>query len=247
MKAQSLARDLVDLFLPRGCLACDARIPPEEAEGLVCQRCRVGLRPPNPPFCQRCHFPLGTGHPVGEKCTECDRWDPSLVSARTAVVLDSAAASLVHAFKYGGWRELADFLAARMGPHLPDDLQDPVLVPVPTTPWRLWNRGYNQAAVLAEALSSRTSIPVSTALRRPGGRTQVHLGPRARESNVFGAFQVREDSRSLIRGREVILIDDVLTTGATALAATSALVSQDVGSVRLLAFSRSLPYDETRG
>lgn len=244
MKAGSLARDLADLLLPRGCLACDERIPPEEGEGLVCQRCRIGLRSPTPPFCPRCHVPLGTGYPDGEECLECQRWPPFLVSARSAVILDQTASALVHALKYEGWRELADFMAARMEIHLPQTRPSPLLVPVPTTPWRRWVRGYNQAALLAGALSNRTSVPMADPLRRPGGRTQVRLGPRDRQRNVEGAFQLPVDARSLIRGREVILVDDVLTTGATALAAASTLVSEGVDSVRLLTFSRSLPFSE---
>lgn len=247
MRVDSLARDLVDLFLPRGCLGCGERIPPEDPEDLVCPRCRGGLRPPPPPYCQRCHLPLGTGHPPGEPCPECNRWSPELISARSSVILDSAAGALVHALKYHGWRELANFLAGRLEKELPLGLLDPVLVPVPTTRWRQWTRGYNQAALLAGALSVRTSIPKAEVLHRPEGRTQVRLGPRERRSNVQGAFVIQNDAGSPIRGREVILIDDVLTTGATALAATSALVAGGADSVRLLTFARSLPYHETRG
>lgn len=244
MTAGSLARDLVDLFLPRACLGCGERIPPEESEGLVCVRCRGGLRPPSPPLCERCSFPLGTGRPPGEPCPECARWDSALVFARSSVILDPAATALVHALKYNGWREIAEFMSGRMERDFPRGFLDPVLVPVPTTARRRWTRGYNQAALLAEGLSGRCSIPYVDGLLRPDGRTQVRLGPRERQSNVQGAFVCRDDSRSLIRGREVILIDDVLTTGATALAATSALVAGGAVSVGLLTFARSLPYEK---
>ena len=149
---------------------------------------------------------------------------------------------MVHALKYRGWAELAEFMAERMSREAFSHLKDPVLVPVPTTKWRRRTRGYNQAAILARALARRCSLPMVEALLRRGGRTQVRLGPREREANVQGAFSIKVDFRSHIRGREVILIDDVLTTGATAASAAQALVFGDPQSVHLRTFARALPF-----
>jgi ComF family protein len=160
------------------------------------------------------------------------------------VILDEVAGALVHALKYRGWNGLADFMARMMVPDVPRGHPHPVVVPVPTTPWRRRTRGYNQAALLAEGVARRTTLLLVEALRRGEGRTQVDLGPRERASNVRGAFTLAEDLRSLIRGREVILVDDVLTTGATAMAAARALESGGVARVRLLTFARSLPFTE---
>jgi len=160
------------------------------------------------------------------------------------VILDPVSGSLVHSLKYGGWAELAGFMAVRMAREVPGDLDEPLLAPVPTTPWRRRTRGYNQAALLADALSSLTSIPLASPLRRREGRTQVRLGFSQRRENVRNAFQLEEHSRSRIQGREVILVDDVLTTGATALSCVLALEAGGVKSIRLITFARSLPYSE---
>jgi ComF family protein len=160
-------------------------------------------------------------------------------------VLDEVAGALVHALKYRGWDGLADLLARMMVPYLPQGPIDPILVPVPTTTRRRRTRGYNQAALIAEGVARRSSLHLVGALRRGEGRTQVSLGPRERAINVQGAFDLEETSRSRIRGREVILIDDVLTTGATAMAVARILESGGVASVRLLTFARSLPFSET--
>jgi len=238
----ALARELLELFLPRACLGCRDRIPPEDGEGLVCGRCRTRLRPPPPPRCPRCHLPLGTGSPPGETCLECMDWPPLLVSARGAVVLEPPADTLVHALKYGGWEALGAMMGSRMAA-VPLPIQGrAVAVPVPTTEQRRRERGYNQAKVLAGVVARLRGVPLVEALERPGGRTQVRLGSQERRRNVAGSFRFRPGLGSRVRGMEVILIDDVLTTGATALAAVEALKEGGAGSVHLLTFARALPF-----
>ncbi len=240
----SLAVDLLDLLLPRGCLGCGDRIPPEETQGMVCGRCRTLLRAPPSPLCPRCGLPLGTGHPSGEACQECVRWPTCLASARAAVILEAPSGALVHALKYGGWRDLAPLMGDRMArvelPAGPEAL----VVPVPTTPGRRRMRGYNQAALLAVEVAGRRGARCLEALERPGGRSQVHLGPRAREANIRGSFRVIPALGSRIAGREVILVDDVLTTGATARSAAGTLARAGVERVHLLTFARALPFGE---
>ncbi|MBT8395848.1 MAG: ComF family protein [Gemmatimonadetes bacterium] len=247
MNPSALAKDLVELLLPRGCLGCGDRIPPEETEGLVCPRCRTLLRPPPDPRCFRCDAPLGTGRPKGSPCLECALWPDILASARAAVVLEPPADALVHALKYGGWRSLANLMGRKMAQVCPRALTDPLIIPVPTTPGRRRTRGYNQAFVLAEAVAEEVRGTVSEALARPRGRTQVRLGPSERRVNVEGSFVTVPSSRSRIRGREVILIDDVLTTGATALSATGVLAREGASSVCLLTFARALPFGGSGG
>ncbi|MCK5557631.1 MAG: ComF family protein [Candidatus Hydrogenedentes bacterium] len=116
------------------------------------------------------------------------------------------------------------------------------MVPVPTTSRRRRMRGYNQARVLAEVVARELGVVFVEALDRPRGGTQVRLGPRERRSNVQGSFRVIPSSCSRFRGSEVILIDDVMTTGATALSAALALGEKGARSVRLLTFARALPF-----
>jgi len=178
----------------------------------------------------------------GASCLECRDWPGILSSARSAVVLEPPADLLVHALKYGGWRALADPMGLRMAA-LPRPVQDgAVCVPVPTTPGRLRIRGYNQALLLAGVVAREAGIPVVEALVRPRGRSQVRLGPGRRRANVQDAFFPSPGTSSRIEGMEVILIDDVLTTGATVLSAAEVLGRMGAGMVRLITFARALPF-----
>lgn len=161
--------------------------------------------------------------------------------------MEPPADALVHALKYGGWRGLAEPLGGRMAPILPSiPAARPIVVPVPTSRKRERSRGYNQARVLAEVVARRHRLPLVDALDRLRGGTQVALGPRGRAENMRSAFRAKDDIGSRIRGREVILIDDVLTTGATAISASLALVGSGASQVHLLAFARALPYSTGR-
>lgn len=246
MKHQAVAIDLINLFLPRGCLACGERIPPEDVHGLVCLQCRTHLRPPPPPRCSRCQVPLGTAHPSEAPCLECSGWPEVLASARTVSIMEPPADALVHALKYGGWRALGEFMGRRMAGVSPRPSGNPVVIPVPTTTRRRRERGYNQARVLAQVVAGELGFPLVDALERRKGRTQVRLGPRERKANVDGAFQVRPGLGSRIWGTEVILIDDVLTTGATSKAAALELGSLGADSVHLVTFARTLPVGTER-
>ena len=242
MTSSTAVRDLLDLLLPRGCLACGERIPPEEGVSLVCPPCQARLKAPPPPFCPRCQAPRGTGHAPGEICLECQDWPRILVSARAAVVLDSVSGAMIHALKYRGGGNMAEVMGEKMAKNGAPGLASPLVVPVPTTRWRRRTRGYNQAAALAEALSRSWDLPMAEVLSRRAGRTQVRLTPRERAANVRRAFDISPAGRSRIRGRDVILVDDVLTTGATARAVVKALEEGGAASVQLRTFARSLPF-----
>jgi ComF family protein len=156
--------------------------------------------------------------------------------------METPADALVHALKYEGWRSLGEFMGRRMAAVCRPVSGDPIAVPTPTTPRRRRIRGYNQAEVLADVVARELGIPLVRALDRPKGGTQVRSGPMERRRNVEGSFQVLPSARSRIRGREVILIDDVLTTGATAVSAAGALGEKGARSVRLVTFARALPF-----
>lgn len=244
MRASALAGDLLDLFLPRACLGCGDRLPPEESGTLVCPRCRTLLRDPPSPRCPRCDLPRGTGQPGEAPCLECRDWPEILHSARSAVVMEPPADALVHALKYGGWHSLGALMGRRMLRAFPPPEAESVVVPVPTTSLRRRMRGYNQATVLAAVVAEGFGLPLLEALCRPRGGTQVRRGPRDRRSNVQGIFRIRSDVRSQIREREVILIDDVFTTGATVISAAKALGEGRARSVRVLTFARALPFGD---
>jgi len=119
-----------------------------------------------------------------------------------------------------------------------------ICVPVPTTRSRLRSRGYNQAELIAIEFAKRTGRTVRTALVRHGNTgTQTALQPVARRANVTGAFSVDPATAGAVRGRSVLLMDDVLTTGATAIACSAALAEAGATGIGLITFARALDAD----
>jgi len=236
---------LLDLVFAPICLGCDSSIAPGDSARLVCRRCRTRLRPPPPPFCARCGAPLrATGRePQHYGCPECASWPETLALARAACLLQPPADRLVHQLKYRGWRALAAPLALNIA-HItwPADAHEPALiVPVPTTTKRIRERGYNQAQLIAQELATATARSMQPLLRRvTGARTQTTLQPAARAANVAGAFVVHGD----VAGAHVLLVDDVLTTGATAAECARVLAGTGACCIRLVTFARAFDIRE---
>jgi ComF family protein len=132
-------------------------------------------------------------------------------------------------------------LMARAGAELLRDAD--VIVPVPLHRWRLWTRRFNQSAALAWSIARSTGCPCDPHLlaRVRPGRQQVGLTRAQRQENLRGVFQVPDDARPRLSGRRVILVDDVFTTGATANAASRALLRGGAASVDLLCFAQVVP------
>jgi ComF family protein len=146
----------------------------------------------------------------------------------------------VHALKYGGWRSLAGPLGRRMARLCP--LPDHVVVSVPTSAARERRRGYNQARLLADAYAAALGARrVDALVRLRDGPSQVDLPPDQRRLNVEGAFLVPPEAAPEVRHRRVALVDDVLTTGATAGAAAQALERAGAAGVIVISFARALP------
>ncbi len=211
----------------------------------ICQSCVLRLVPPPHPRCDRCEAPRGSGLPPDRGCGDCDGWPDGLRVARSACLLRTPADRLVHELKYGGWPELGGALAVLMSkvaiPGLPSLAGVPI-VPVPTTPERLRERGYNQAERLARGLALGTGGTLTDALlRREGGGSQVALQREERRANVQGVFALREVGLETLQERDVLVVDDVLTTGATASAVSEVLLSGGARSVSVLTFARTLP------
>jgi ComF family protein len=239
----SLTGGLLQLVFAPRCLGCGGATG--DASQLVCGRCRSRLVPPPPPLCPRCGFPrLSTGRSHGPMCQECQDWTPGLRAARAACLLRSPADTLVHELKYRGWRGLAHAMGDRMAAvALPDDVhrEGRLVVPVPTTALRLRERGYNQAELLARAYALATDRTATCALRRaPGAGSQTALQPVARLANVAGAFAAHEGAMADIAGEHVLLVDDVLTTGATVTACVDALVAAGARCVSVITFARAV-------
>ena len=178
-------------------------------------------------------------------CRECAHWPAAIRAARAACLLKPPADRLVHELKYRGWRALAGPMGETMARvRLPDDAQREatVVVPVPTTRKRRRRRGYNQAEQLARAFAFRTGrrcLPLL--VRRGESGTQTSLQPLERAANVAGAFELAGEARPHVNTQHLLLVDDVMTTGATAAECARALVEQGgARCVTVVTFARAL-------
>lgn len=235
-----------NFLLPPACAGCGGPVPERAVAGAgsVCQNCRLSLPPVPHPLCPRCGAPLGTGE--APSCLECQDWPAEPAKARTLCLLQSPARELVHALKYQGWRSVGDFMGTEMARNAPEQVRRAQLVvPVPTSARNMRRRGYNQAEVIASALALALDLPLLTCLERRGRKgTQTSLNPTERRANVSDAFVLAESVRSVVTDRRIVLVDDVITTGATVLAAVEALALAAPGRIVAYAFARTVPMSQ---
>jgi ComF family protein len=240
---------LEQLLLPAECLLCHALLSPRDAASIVCPLCRQRWRAVRPPWCARC----GQPEPHFGPCRLCAGWPEALTQVRSAVWLDDGARAAVHDFKYGRLPRIADDLAAAMLPLRPRADGASVLIPIPLAPKRLRERGYNQSEVLARALARAWRIPVhvDALVRTRETPTQTALTPGTRLANVAGAFAVRNAKCGMrnfafrLSSFELILVDDVFTTGATLAEAARALEQAGATRVMGVTFARAAIPDFT--
>ncbi len=229
-------RAAADLFLPPQCLACATPVADHDA---LCVACWIALDPIVPPLCDRLGTPLP--HGVGDDLlsTEAIASPPPFARLRAVSSYSDVAARLVHALKYGDRLEVARAMGGWMARAGQDLLADAdVIVPVPLHARRLWQRRYNQSALLAQNLARLTGMPWDSArLRRVRAtRSQVGLTASQRATNMRGAFAVAP--RASVDGQRVLLVDDVYTTGTTVRAATAVLARAGASAVDVLVFAR---------
>jgi ComF family protein len=234
----STFRFALDVALPPLCPSC--REPLGDGVGL-CAACWSKLAMIEPPFCPRLGIPFAYDAGPGILSMEAIASPPAYDRARAAVRYDDIARALVHAYKYGDRLDLAPLIArwmARAGRELLGGAD--ALVPVPLHWRRLWARRFNQSATLAEEISRIAGIPVlhDTLKRVRATVQQVGLSKTERANNVQGAFRVGADAKAAVTGRHFILIDDVLTSGATADTCARALLRAGAAHVDVLVFAR---------
>lgn len=228
-----------DVLLPPRCPGCGTGV---DADDVMCSRCWPDLRMIGQPMCDTCGAPFAHDQ-LSVICGACAKEAPPFARARSAVVYDDASRGLVIAFKHADRTEIAGLFVrwlAIAGEDLIDDAD--LIVPVPLHPRRLFRRRYNQAAILAEGLAKRSGKAVLLdALSRikpspPPGKAS----PAERRRAVAGAFRVTDERRQAIRGKRVLLVDDVMTTGATARAATKQLRRAGARAVDVLTVARAV-------
>lgn len=178
-------------------------------------------------------------------CAPCMASPPRHAGISAATLYNDISRKLVLAFKHGGRIGLAPMLAGLIAARLPPLAQGqapPLLVPVPLHRWRLWRRGYNQAALLARELARRGAgeLAVDLLARRRATPALGGLGRKARRKALKGAITIRAGAEQRLAGRAVILVDDVLTSGATSEACVAALLKGRAASVHIACFARVL-------
>jgi len=222
----------LDFALPPRCAGCGAIT---SAVGLFCPACWPELD-----FlgggCQRCGLPLEATE--ADTCGACLADSGALDRIRAAVAYGEQARALVLRLKYGRKTALARTMAGYMQRPLSELHPDALLVPVPLHRWRLWSRGFNQAQLIAAALTKLSGRPNDPFVLRRTRRTPKLKGMSATERRraVQGAFALRPEVN--VRGRHLVLVDDVYTTGSTADACARLLKRKGAASVELLAWTR---------
>jgi ComF family protein len=193
-------------------------------------------------FCVACRTPFQNRFPLDEegRCALCRLGLRSFDAAYCFGAYEGVLREIIHIYKYGKVRTLARPLGHLLGRALARDEGYDVVTPVPLHWRRRWERGFNQAELLAREIARTSGIPFASTLRRTRSTTaQAGLSNTARRRNVSAAFRCRDTVRSgALRGKRVLLIDDVMTTGSTAAACARALKDAGAARVALLTVAR---------
>ncbi|HXX04769.1 MAG TPA: ComF family protein [Xanthobacteraceae bacterium] len=235
--ARAILRAALDLALPHLCAACRE---PVEGQGL-CAKCWSKLSFISRPYCERLGIPFVYDPGPGILSMEAIADPPAYHRARAAVRFDETSRALVHGLKYSDRLDLAPMMGrwlANAGRELLADAD--AIVPVPLHWRRRWARRFNQSAVLATAVSAASGVPVADrALKRVKATAQqVGLSRTERATNVQGAFRVPPNGKAAIVGRRLVVVDDVLTSGATVEGCARTLLRAGATNVDVLVFAR---------
>ncbi len=231
--AKRLSGWLLDFTLPPRCAGCGTII---DVLHSFCSQCWTGIEFLGLGGCQSCGLPLsGT---EAERCAPCLADPPAIERARAAVAYGELTSGLPLKLKYARKTAVAKTMARYMTPLVEVGDGSPLLVPVPLHRWRLWQRGFNQSAMIARELSRRTGlIHDPMLLRRTKATPPLRgLSHAERRTTVAGAFAVRDEAT--VKGRTVILVDDVFTTGSTADACARTLLNSGAERVHLVSWAR---------
>ncbi len=230
-------RHLLRILYPDVCPLCRTQRPTEDTG--VCRECHRELRYVHDPVCRSCGGPLLTDHAV---CRECDSDPRPWTHAATGFCFEGLARNGIHRFKYSGDVSIVPLLAAqawRSWQRLYPDLQIDFLAPVPLHWMRRLTRGYNQAELACIEINRLANIPVVNALKRCRWTSpQASLSKARRKKNLSKAFLVCDPDE--IRDKHILLVDDVMTTGATLAECSKLLLKQGAATVHVLTLARRM-------
>lgn len=231
---------LAQLVFPRVCAACESALDDAD-RGIVCGRCWARVPRLRAPQCGRCGHP----EPARGACPGCALLPPFIRSARSwCWVPDDTSSRILSALKYHGWHAVAEGIAERLARlEFPPDVraERAALIAVPLARAKQRARGYNQAAAIARAVARRWALPLwdDALFRTRDTPSQTRLTPGERLANVHRAFSLGAGTGERIRGRHLVLVDDVLTTGATLNACATVLFEAGARTLSFLTFGRA--------
>lgn len=237
--AKDAIAPLVDLVFPPRCPLCGEAV---SDQGGLCSECWSKLSIPGEPSCTSCARPFhekGLGQAA--QCAVCMADPPLHDGIAAATLYNEASRQLILTFKHGRKIALANQLGHLMAAKLPDPGDHPpLLVPVPLHRWRLWKRGFNQAALLARVLErhGKGKCAVDVLVRRKSTPMLGGMRSQARARILSGAIAVSPRWQRRIKGRDVVLVDDVLTSGATSNVCVKALRKAGAQSIKIACFAR---------
>lgn len=239
MRVHPSIAPLVDLVFPPRCPLCSDAIAAQDG---VCAACWQGLAIPGHPCCATCQRPFSDSTHDGMICAACQAHPPEHDGIAAATLYNEASRKLVLAFKHGGNIALAPWLARLIMARMPETGPDWLVVPVPLHRWRIWRRGYNQSALLAGEIARESSarLIVDGLLRVRATPSLGGLNAAERQRVLKGAICVNPREADAMRGAKILLVDDVLTSGATTGACIRALRKAGAGQVRIACFARVL-------
>lgn len=236
-----ILKGLADIVFPPLCIACGAVVP---EEGIYfCPDCFSKIKFIRSPVCSCCGIPFAEAGEKNHACGTCLLSGPVFSAARAVGVYEAALMDVIHKFKYGGKTAVGEKLGKLMAefPYPDFNIADySMIMPVPLHPVRLRQRGFNQAVILARQITQYFSIELNflTLTRVVCTDFQAGLGKAERGINVKHAFAVSDPRK--IAGREIILVDDVLTTGSTVKECARTLLDNKAAKVAVLTLARAV-------
>lgn len=234
-----IMRPALDFVLPERCPSCGVITP---AGGTFCGQCWQKMHFLVPPWCASCAVPFAYEQGEDTRCATCLVSPPGHDGIRAAVAYDDVSSQVALKLKYGGKIGLAKMIAAQLVRHLPADKSSVLVTPVPLHWTRLWSRSFNQSALIAKELARISNLEFIPDLLLRTRRTPSMRGLSAidRRRAVGKAFTLNPRCRGRIDGARIILVDDVLTTGATSGGCIKALKSNGADWVQLFCWARAL-------
>lgn len=235
--ARAAFRPILDFALPPRCPGCGA-VTAEPHR--FCLACWSSLRFLGEPCCACCALPFAFGEGESVLCGACLAEPPAFDRLRAAVAYGEVSRKVALKLKYGGRPGVAETIARFIARHVEAGEEGALLVPVPLHRWRIWRRGYNQSALIAAALAGRTGLEMKLDLIERVKATPPlrEMSPAERRKAVRGAFRIAPRHRPGLKGKAILLIDDVYTSGATANACARVLKRAGAARVNILCWAR---------